>query len=52
MIAERFDWSPKRGVMVSFKKGQVGYRPLKCIEAGLAIGAIELIEEGNSEVGD
>ena len=45
VIADRFDWMPKPTVMVSFKKGDIGYRPTACIEAGLAEGAIEVIEK-------
>lgn len=45
VIDERFDWVPKHGVMVSFPKGSIGYRPLDCIESGLAMGAIEVIDK-------
>lgn len=43
VIADRFDWMPKPTVMVSFKRGDIGYKPQACIDAGLASGAIELI---------
>lgn len=40
----RFDWMPKRNVMISFPQGAIGFRPLACIEAGLAAGVIEVID--------
>ena len=45
VIAENWDWMPSRNVMVSFKRGVVDFRPLACIEAGLAASAIEVIEK-------
>lgn len=43
VTGERFDWFPRRNVIVAFKRGDIGYRPMACIEAGLAQGVIELI---------
>lgn len=43
VTGERFDWMPKPTVMISFRQGQIGYRPTACIEAGLAAGVIEVI---------
>lgn len=43
VIGERFDWRPKRTVMISWKRGDIDYRPLACIEEGLRQGVIEVI---------
>lgn len=45
VTGERFDWFVKRNVMISFPRGSIGYRPLACIEAGLAAGVIEVIDQ-------
>lgn len=44
VTGDRFDWMPKKGTMISFPRGSVGFRPLACIEQGLALGVIETIE--------
>lgn len=43
VIADRFDWRPKRTVMISWKKGDIDFRPMDCIQKGMREGAIELI---------
>lgn len=43
VTAERFDWMPRKGLMISWKRGDIGYRPMACIEYGLSIDAIETI---------
>lgn len=43
VTGERFDWMPRPGLMISFPKGAIGYRPKACIEHGLAMGVIEVI---------
>lgn len=45
MTGPRFDWFPKRNVMISFPCGSIGYRPQTCIDAGIAAGVIEVIEK-------
>lgn len=45
VTGQRFDWMPKPRTMVSFPHGTIGYRPQACIEAGLAAGVIEVIDQ-------
>lgn len=45
VIGARFDWMPKPGTMISYTRGDIGYRPSTCIEAGLASNVIEVIEK-------
>lgn len=45
VTADRFDWLFAPNKMKAFRKGQIAYEPLACVEAGLAAGAIELIEK-------
>lgn len=52
VTAERFDWPVRPGLMISWKHGAIGYRPMGCIEYGLSIGAIETIAKPkNATVG-
>ncbi|MFC6487364.1 hypothetical protein [Nitratireductor sp. GCM10026969] len=52
VTAERFDWIPRKGLMKSFKRGQVGYEPMGCVTYGLSIGAIETIAKPkNAKIG-
>ncbi|MER8827230.1 hypothetical protein NKH73_14170 [Mesorhizobium sp. M0938] len=52
VTAERFDWLFAPNKMKAFRKGQIAYEPLACVEAGLSIGAIETIEKpANARVG-
>lgn len=44
MVSDHFDWRPTRGFMKAYRRGQIGFGTRACIEAGLASGAIELIE--------
>ncbi|GEM_PF-2559798 len=45
VTGERFDWKPKPNVLITFPHGSIGYRPLACIEAGLSLGLIKVIEK-------
>lgn len=52
VIADRFDWMPRPGLMKCFKRGQIGYEQQACITYGLSIGAIETIKKpANAKVG-
>lgn len=44
VTGERFDWSPKPNVMITFPHGSIGYRPMACINVGVSTGVIEVIE--------
>lgn len=61
VTAKKFDWSPRRGYVVSYKSGAVGFGTRACIDHGLKIGAIELIDppedakvgkDGSVKIGD
>lgn len=61
VTANKFDWSPQRGYVVSYKQGDLGYGTRACIDQGLKIGAIELVDtpegakvgkDGSVTVGD
>lgn len=43
VTGERFDWMPRPGLMVSFRRGEIAYKPEACINTGLAAGLIEVI---------
>ncbi len=45
VIAERFDWMPRRGVMISYPAGYVGYGTRACVARGVEIGAVEKIRK-------
>lgn len=53
VIADRFDWNVKPRVTICYLKDTIMYGTRDCIAAGLAIGAIELIEKPEgSRVGE
>ena len=45
VIADRFDWMPRQGVMISYPAGYVGYGTRACVARGLEIGAVEKIRK-------
>lgn len=45
VTADRFDWIFAPNKMKAFRKGQIAFEPLACVEAGLAAGAIVTIEK-------
>ena len=44
VIADRFDWSPRRGYMISYRRGYVGYGTRACVAHGLRVGAVKRIQ--------
>jgi hypothetical protein len=52
VTADRFDWLFAPNKMKAFRRGQIAYEPMACVQAGLAAGAIEVIEKpANARVG-
>ena len=48
VIGPRFDWMPKRGIMVAYQRGYEGPGTRACVNKGLSLG---LIEEINRPLG-
>lgn len=44
VVAERFDWVKRRGLVVCYRPGDPCFGTTKCLKDGVAIGAIERIE--------
>lgn len=52
VIAPRFDWVIRPTLMRSWKKGDIGFAPQKCIDIGVQQEAIEVIRKPqNASVG-
>ena len=45
VTAERFDWMPRRGVMICYPQGYVGFGTRACVACGIKLGVIERIRK-------
>lgn len=45
VTGDRFDWVFAPNKMKSFKKGQICYEPIACVELGKKLGLIEVIRK-------